>query len=534
MCLDRKYNPGANFPLQPFRKSVRQLSCSLYLLFTATVSVAAQVSMASPPVVLISVDTLRADRLSCYDYRASQTPHIDALARGGTIFSQVNAEVPLTLPSHASLLTSTHPFSNGVEDNGMQLGPNAVTLAAILKSQGYRTAAFVGGFVLDRRFGLAQGFDTYDSPFDVNRKQVADPGNVRRPGEEVVQAATRWIGRNRSAPFFVLLHLYDLHTPYDIPRRLRRPGRSDYDSALAHVDELIGTFLAFLSQRGLLRNALLVFISDHGEGLGEHAEGAHGYFIYQATLWVPLMIHWPSRSKPFPVRISEPATLLDVAPTILEYLGVPRPAEFQGQSLLGLVKGKSPPPGDGLYAESTYGQRHFGVAALRSVRRGRYKYIDAPRPEFYDLMRDPGETTNLYASRQHLASVYRDWLFSIRSRVGAVTPPSQVQSPEVQSRLKALGYVSGPASRTVGRQDAESGNSAPDPKDRIVVFERYVYALRLATSGHLNESRKILGELLTQDAGLIDVRLSLGLTLQQLNQHADAVQEFQKVLNKIR
>ena len=176
---------------------------------------------ASRPVILISVDTLRADHLSSYGYRAIRTPNIDALASRDQIFFQASAQVPLTLPSHTSLLTSTYPFANGIEDNGEQLNANAVTLATALKSQGYRTAAFVGSFVLDRRFGLSQGFDVYDSPFDVSRERIADSGDIKRLGEEVVQAATRWIEKNSSAPFFVFLHLYDLHTPYNLPPRMR-------------------------------------------------------------------------------------------------------------------------------------------------------------------------------------------------------------------------------------------------------------------------------------------------------------------------
>jgi choline-sulfatase len=348
-----------------------------------------------------------------------------------------------------------------------------------------------------------------------------------------VHAATQWIEKNSSAPFFVFLHLYDLHTPYNLPPRFRAgSGVSDYDSEVAYVDETIGTFLNFLARQGLSQKVLLVFTSDHGEGLGEHAEGAHGYFIYQTTLWVPLIIHWPSASGSVPARVNEPASLLDVAPTILEYLRVSRPPQFQGQTLFGLVQGKSPWRAVGVYSESLYGQKHFGVAGLRSLRLGRYKYIDAPKPEFYDLMQDPGETTNLYASQRDLATSYRDRLLFLRSHYRAQRSSSQVVSPEVEARLRSLGYVSGPTTSPVGFPQSEAGGSAPDPKDAIATYERYGYALRLATDGHLSESREILTELLAQDAGLIDVRLTLGLTLQELNQHIDAVQQFLQILKQ--
>src|SRR5581483_8016493 len=221
-------------------------------------------SAAAPPVILISVDTLRADRLSCYGAR-QQTPRIDSLAKGGTLLSQASAQVPLTLPSHLSLLSSTYPFSNGVEDNG-QVAPVMVTLASVLKGRGYRTAAFVGGFVLDKRFGLDQGFDVYDSPFAAPGDREAEAADLKRLGEDVVRSATEWIGKNAATPFFVFLHLFDLHTPENLPPavRARFPGPR-YEAELAYVDEVLGRFLDFLAQRALLDKALIVFLSDHGE-----------------------------------------------------------------------------------------------------------------------------------------------------------------------------------------------------------------------------------------------------------------------------
>jgi tetratricopeptide (TPR) repeat protein len=500
------------------------LVCEFALVATSAL---AATSGTPTSVIVISIDTLRADHLSCYGYRAINTPNIDSLAQGGTLFSQVSSQVPLTLPSHVSLLTSTYPFVNGVEDNGEQLGPNTVTLATVLKSRGYRTAAFVGGYVLDRRFGLGQGFDVYDSPFDVNRARVADPGDIKRMGEEVVRTATEWLNKNDSAPFFVFLHLYDLHTPYSLPARIRaRLGGSGYDAELAYVDEVLGNFFKFLDQQGLRKNVLLVFTSDHGEGLGEHAEGAHGYFIYQSTLRVPLIIHWPSGAGPFPAHVSEPTSLLNVAPTILQFLGVPQPAQFQGRSILGSLRGESPRGSEEIYSESLYGRRHFGVAALRSLRLGRYKYIETPKFEFYDLQGDPGETRNLYANQTALASSFRVRLVSLRSRFRVGSSSPQVVSPEVLARLQSLGYVA------VSSAHSEAAESGPDPKDRIAAFERYGYALRLATKGRLRESRAVLEQLLAQDPGLIDVRISLGLTQQELGQHQEAVEEFREVLKQ--
>src|SRR5260370_22078155 len=308
----------------------------LRFVYSLLAALVCQTGYGQTPVILISVDTLRADHLSSYQAGRRPTPHIDALAKNGTLFSQVGSPFPLTLPAHAALFTSTYPFANGVEDNGIPLQPGAVTLATVLKKAGYRTAAFVGSFVLDRRFGLSQGFDVYDGPIDLHNKTNTGPVERKRPGAQVAEAAMRWIERNSSTPFFLFLHLYDLHLPYDLPQDPSlRHGETGYTAELAYEDRVLGDFLAFLEHRQLLEKALIVFTSDHGEGLGEHGESTHGYFIYQSTLHVPLIIHWPSGFKRFSHdRVDEAASLLDVAPTILDAIGLPRPGAMRGRSLI--------------------------------------------------------------------------------------------------------------------------------------------------------------------------------------------------------
>ena len=250
---------------------------------------------APAPVIVISVDTLRADYLSCYGNQRFQTPAIDSLANGGTRLQQVSSQVPLTLPSHVSLLTSSYPFSNGIEDNGQVLPPGATTLARLLQSQGYATGAFVGGFALDRRFGLDQGFDRYDSPFDLNRQASVDPSDLKRSAEEVARSAEAWLDQNTAKPFFLFVHFYDLHTPYQLPAAAKEIyGTPSYDAELKYVDATIGQFLEHLRQKGIYDKALIVLLSDHGESLGEHGEATHGYFIYQSTLHVPLIFHFPT------------------------------------------------------------------------------------------------------------------------------------------------------------------------------------------------------------------------------------------------
>ena len=480
-------------------------------------------------VILISVDTLRADRLSCYGYKRASTPHIDRIGAGGTIFSQVNSQVPLTLPSHVSLLTSTYPFVNGVEDNGQQLAPNAVTLARVLKSHGYRTAAFVGGFVLDRRFGLDQGFDVYEGPSDPRSQPGKDPGDIKRFGEDVTRAATQWLDRNADQPFFLFVHLYDLHTPYTLPASEQRHGVG-YDAQLGYVDKVLGGFWAALEQRHLINGALVVFTGDHGESLHDHGESTHGYFVYQSTLRVPLIIHWPAGLPGFATQLSEPVSLLDIAPTLLQIAGIDRPAQFQGHNLVNLLTGTAAAKtgeSEQIYSESLYPHAHFGTAGLRALRIGRHKYIQAPRPEFYDLVEDPGEEHNLYETQKSMALEFRRRLELLRARYGSRTTSRAAEpSPEVIAQLKSLGYLAGPKSH------ASTFESGVDPKDRITEYEKYGRAIAEANAGHLAASNATLEQLLDKDPGMVDVRLTLGLNQQRLGRHEEAAGSFKAVLKQ--
>jgi len=472
------------------------LACSALLSFTCT---------AATPVILISVDTLRADHLG------RNTPHIDALAKNGTVFSQATTPYPLTLPAHTALLTSTYPFANGVLDNGIPLNSSAVTLATVFKKAGYRTSAFVGSFVLDRRFGLSRDFDVYDGPLDVHNNLNAGQTERKRPGEQVAAAAEHWLETNGNAPFFLFLHLYDLHAPYNLPRDpSRRRGETGYQAELAYVDQVLGDFMAFLQRRGLQQKALIVFTSDHGEGLGDHDESSHGYFIYQSTLHVPLIMQWPAGSKRIlQDRIDEPVNLIDVAPTILDAVGLNRPIEMRGRSLL-----MGPGGAEEVYSESVYARNHFGCAALRSLRVGGYKYIDAPKPELYDLAGDPKEQHNLYDQQRAKASAMRERIIALR---GTSPPPAaKPVTPDTAAILRSLGYLSG----------SGSGNrleSKVDPKDRIEDFERYVAALGSNSTAVLEKLRDKLPD-------VVDIRMSLGLNERRAGDDAGAAREFKRAI----
>jgi len=474
-----------------------------------------------PNVIFISVDTLRADRLSCYSATAARTAAIDRLASGATLFTQASSTVPLTLPSHTSTLTSTYPLANGVEDNGDRLAPHATTLASVLQAHGYRTAALLSGFVLDRRFGLDQGFATYDSPADSGNSEATDAGDIKRKGAETEKAAELWLTANASHPFFLFLHLYDLHTPYNLSAAERQKYGDGYDGELAYVDAVMGNFLDYLTAHKLMANSLIVFTADHGEGLGDHGESTHGFFIYQSTLRVPLIIHWPADAHVTrEARVDEPVSLLDIAPTIFAAAHLPIPSSMRGRSLLAAAD-----DAEDIYAESVYPQRHFDASSLASLRSGRYKYIDAPQPEFYDLAADPGETHNLYAARESLASAYRERLHRLeQSNQPSSQTASAALSAEAVERLHALGYMTG------DRSARNAKPSGADPKDKIAAYEQYGRALELASAGQLEDADGILKTILAGDPKLSDLRLALGLNEQRLGNDSDALKEFQAVL----
>ena len=480
-------------------------------------------------VILISVDTLRADHLGCYGYGALPTPHIDAMSVGATQFLNVNSQVPLTLPSHVSLFTSTYPFSNGVEDNGAVLVQGAVTLSSLLKSHGYRTAAFIGGFPLDRRFGLDQGFDFYDSPFNLASQQNLDQLDLKRPAGEVTQAARQWLQDNSDHPFFLFLHLYDLHKPYSLAPEMRTRFRDrEYDGVLSYVDATLGDFWSFLQAKGLVDKSLIIFLSDHGESLGEHGERTHGYFIYGSTLRVPLIIHWPRGAGHFPSRVEFPIGLIDVAPTIMQFLGFPEPPQFQGRSLVDVLDGKAQPAPREVYSESLYAHYHYGCAALRSLHVGDYKYISAPAPELYDLATDPAEQVNLYARMHSLDLAYRERLQKLRSSFASAsrrTQPSAV-SPDVARALSSLGYVASSGSH------AAEVDSGPDPKARVDVYLKTEEAVTLSFAGQLPQSVELLKGVLSKDPELIDTRNLLALFEQKLGRRQEAAADFRKVLER--
>jgi len=474
----------------------------------------------STPVILISIDTLRADHLSAYGYRRIGTPHIDSFAQQGTLFTNIEAQIPLTLPSHTSLFTSTYPFENQIEENAERVPAGVVTLASVLRSQGYKTAAFIGSVFLESEMGLDQGFEVYDSPFHFEAFSPIsgsmffggmgrNPLSVRdrRDGALVLGAARRWLAANRGQPSFVFVHLFDLHRPY---------VRAGYDAELAYTDQLLGAFQQALIDGGWWQRALVVLLSDHGESLGDHGEDSHGYFIYESTLHVPLMMHWPTGAPDHTPHDSQPGGLMDVAPSILEFLHIPAPPSFEGRSLLAANGPHA------VYSESIYAHDAFGWAPLRSLRVGEYKYIEAPRPELYNLAADPREQNSLFAKDSAKALALRGDLRKLLASHVPKQPASPASiSPRTRALLASLGYLSG---------GPRGANSGADPKDRLAEYRLYENAQIALYNRQLNQAVVILRQLLAGDPHNTLARRDLGGTYVEQHLYAKARACFEQVV----
>lgn len=469
---------------------------------------------ASPNIVLITIDTVRADRVGCYGYRQARTPNLDALASEGVLFRTVVASIPLTLPSHCSILTGTYPTVHGVRDNlGYTLGDSPPSLATILKQHGYSTAAFVGADVLDPKRGLNRGFDTYSCPLrrkmGRNNPLVFNLQELQRRAEEVVADALTWLSTqpNHSAkPFFLWIHLYDPHTPYDPPARFRTLLRDPYDGEIAYADYALGKAFQYLKQHNLYDSSLIIATSDHGESFGEHGEYTHGYFIYDTTLLVPLIIKPPLRSGIAAHRSDVPARSIDIAPTVLQFLNIPPPPSMQGSSLLSVLLGRrASSPTNVTYCETFY-PNEFGWSALRALRSRRFKYVDAPKPELYDLVVDPRENHNLYQTKQAVALELKAQFDSLVTRITPREPlPRAPLSPADIEALASLGYVGTSSQTAVGKP----GHPLPDPKDELRTYKTLSSAAQMAAEGKCDAALPLLTRLTQEQPRLFLGHLNL-------------------------
>lgn len=438
-------------------------------------------------VVLITIDTVRADHLGSYGYKEAETPWLDRLAQEGVRFTQASAPVPLTLPSHSSMLSGLLPPHHGLRNNGAGSFPaDKPTLASVLSGKGFRTGAFVGAFVLDRRFGLSRGFDVYDDEIE-RAPGEAVVLEAERPGREVMDRALAWLGQEDPRPFFLWVHLYDAHAPYEppSPQRERHPGRP-YDGEIATVDEQIGRLLQELDRRGLSGSTAVAVAGDHGEGLGEHGELTHGLLLYEPTLHVPLIVRAPGLAAG---KVMEtPVSLVDLGPTLAGLAGQTFPSA-DGRDLSAVLReGKEPAPTD-VYAETQY-PAVFGWSPLSALRRRDLKYISSSAPELYDLSRDRKEADNLVpTAAANTVQGFSGRLAEIES--GAVETPRLPADADARSRLASLGYIGGgstPKPRTAAVE------TRPSPVGKVDLFQRFEKAFNQLASG---DARAALSELET-------------------------------------
>ena len=477
-----------------------------------------------PSVVFITIDTVRADHLGAYGYTHGATPALDRLAREGVRFADATSQAPLTGPAHAALLTGTYPARFGLRDNATTpLPASATTMAEVFKARGYRTGAFIGAFIVDAQYGFAQGFDEFDARFP--RFDNGDKINARRSGGEVADAAVQWLGAAaRGGPFFAWVHLYDAHGPYEAPAPYRtRFAAAPYDAAIAYVDACVGRIVSALEQSGRLDSTIVAVIADHGEGLGEHGEKEHGLFLYDAVLHVPWLLRLPARQHAGRV-VAAQVRSIDVLPTLAELAGAPLAARVDGESVVPLIEGRSmlePPPS---YAETYYPKLHFGLSELASVRVGDWKYIDAPRPELYQVSRDRAERTNVIGARATLAAGLSGEAQKIAASFGA---PARIQPPQPDAdtlaRLQSLGYA-GVVSA------AASGGRGIDPKDAVAGIERFRAGMATATRalarGHAAEALPILERLRPSNERSYELHLALGDAYLGLSRYQRAEDEY--------
>jgi arylsulfatase A-like enzyme/tetratricopeptide (TPR) repeat protein len=463
---------------------------TLPAMFGGCRNAAERVPPARPRViVLVTIDTLRADRLGSYGSPRKLTPALDRLAAESVRFEAAVAQVPLTLPSHATILTGLRPPSHGVRTNdGFRLPADVPTLAESLLRAGYRTAAFIGALPLRRSTGIARGFEQYDDGFLATRNE--------RPANEVVAAAAAWIGEHRQEQLFVWLHLFDPHTPYEAPpEHATRHPTSPYDAEVEYTDRATGRFFDTLRELGAYDDAFIIVVSDHGESLGEHGERTHGTFLYDATIRIPLLIRMPGVS---PRVVTAPVETTDLAPTIASIARSELP-RHDGIDLTSLLAGASGDEERAAYAESSYQHVLLGWSPLRAIRTARWKFVEAPRSELYDLVQDPGETTNLASHRASLAAGLSSALpRPVPAGSRASGRAAEAGREETDERLRSLGYFSG---RTL---DASAG-SRRDPKDHIDLWSNLEEGIELASSDPAGARRAL------QRALALDPRNGLAL-----------------------
>jgi arylsulfatase A-like enzyme/Flp pilus assembly protein TadD len=472
-------------------------------------------------VVIVSIDTLRADRLPLYGYRNGRAPVTTALASDAVVFDRAYAHAPQTLPSHVSMFTGLLPFEHKVRDNlGFTLADGSPTLASLFHAKGYRTGGFVSAYVLRRETGIAQGFDVYDATFPATGSDRS-PAQVQRPGTQTLDAAIAWLASLTSDDFFLFLHIYEPHTPYRPPERFG--DLAPYDGEVAFSDEIAGRLLETLKARGWYDAATIVVLSDHGEGLGDHIEEEHGLFLYEEVVRVPWVMKLPGNASAGR-RVRDLVQHIDLLPTLValhDLNGAPQ--GLRGRDLTAALFNRGSLAAQGIYAEALYPRYHFGWSELLSLTDDRFRYIKAPREELYDLERDPQERSNVFDERPQPASALRSALDSLVAGRD-IDKPSAVSDDDRQ-RLAALGYVGTPASAAVA-----SKHSRPDPKDKAPLLRTYRRAIGMLGAGRLEEGARLLREVLDEDSAMTDVWSQYAGALDRLGRRQEAFDAYARMI----
>jgi arylsulfatase A-like enzyme/Flp pilus assembly protein TadD len=470
-------------------------------------------------VLLVTLDTTRADRLGCYGHSRARTPNLDGLAAGGVRFENVYCQVPLTTPSHCSILTGTYPLYHQVHNNGSYALPAEVTtLAEILKARGFQTAAFVGSFTVDSRLGLGQGFDVYDD--QLAEGQAFKPLNAERKAEKVYAAFRRWLDSGEKQPFFCWVHFFDPHIPYEPPAPYSVDfADSPYDGEISYMDHYVGQVIASLREKSLLSRTLVVLAGDHGEAFGEKVEAGHGVFLYDGTLKVPLIFQAEGH-LPKGAVIKSRVRLIDIAPSILDMLGLPLPNEIQGTSLLPYIAGREKKDLSS-YLETYFPRENYGWSELIGFVDGDWKYIKAPKPELYNLKTDPQETQNVLGQEGRNAELLRERLAETSAKYSSGLSASKRElTSEEREKLRSLGYVDQTAGAPAG--------PLPDPKDMVEELRMNQTAEILEMEGNYAEAAKVYGQILDLNPRSPVNYVNLALIQAKMNQFDEAVRILER------
>ncbi|MCP5047914.1 MAG: sulfatase-like hydrolase/transferase [bacterium] len=503
-----------------------------YLIFGTTSGVSKK-KLNDLNVILITLDTLRADYISAYHKGKADTPNIDRVADEGVRFERCISQTPLTLPSHTSILSGSYPLFHQIRDNGGFLVPESLEMVSeVVQKKNFSTSAFIASYVLHSKWGINQGFDTYSDDFDLTKFKKVSLGIIQKRADEVLGNAKTWLRnhkqRNGDKKFFTWVHLYDPHTPYDPPSPFKEKyPRRPYRGEVEYLDHQLGLFFDFLKQEGLYDRSLIILTADHGESLGQHGERTHGFFIYETTVHVPLIIRAPFE---FPAStVNNVVELIDLAPTILDALGIAVPSSYQGQSLLGLMMGENQRTKTSAYTETYYPRLHFGWSELKALYFDKHwKYILAPKEELYDLSSDKTEGDNLALKKSfQVTQVKSRFQRFIREKSMDARKPGEAKSIDKEDlqKLAALGYLTAVVD-TSGKKDL------PDPKGKVHVFNNLTRAKEMMSKKQYDEAIEILEKVIEGDPHIVDGILQLGNAYGKKDMVEEALKRYYQVLDR--